>query len=151
MADIFSKKKRSKIMSGIKSSRTKPELFLKEQLDGRIFRYQPKIYGKPDFGSKKYRIAIFVDGRFWHGCPGYALPLSNQQFWIKKIEKNKARDQKHNRELKRMGYLVLRFWDCDVLKAPLKVTQKINSSILQRRLHTKCLVTSEERIKRTKS
>ena len=116
-------------MSRVKSVRTKPELILKELLDGRILKYQPKIYGNPDFGSKKYGIAVFVDGRFWHGCPGYSLPSSNKQFWIKKISENKARDRKHNRELKRMGYLVLRFWDRDIVKDTLGVATKINDAL----------------------
>ncbi len=70
MADIFTKKKRSEVMSKIRSSHTKPEIVLREALRGYRFRYQPKsIIGNPDMAIRRLKVAVFVDGDFWHGGP----------------------------------------------------------------------------------
>lgn len=129
MADIFSKKKRSELMSRIRSNNTKPELILKSILDGRIFRYQPKyITGKPDFASKKRKIAIFVDGCFWHGCKKCKnIPKNNKIFWSNKIKRNKKRDKEINKKLKDEGYKVFRFWEHSVRKNPSKIAVKIKN------------------------
>lgn len=69
-------------MSHIRSKNTRPELNLKELLAGTRLRYQPKIPGKPDFGLKGLKIAIFVDGCFWHKCPKcFVKPKTNAKFW----------------------------------------------------------------------
>ena len=117
MADVFSKETRSQIMSKIKGKNTKPELMLKEFLKGTYLRYQPNIYGKPDFGLKNRKIAIFVDGCFWHKCPKcYKAPSSNKKFWKKKIERNIRRDKKVNRILRKEGFKVIRIWEHDIKK-----------------------------------
>ncbi|MCB1077899.1 MAG: hypothetical protein KDM64_08750 [Verrucomicrobiae bacterium] len=75
------------------------------------------------------RVALFVDGCFWHGCPKcYRRPKSNQAFWDEKIRKNTARDRAVNRELKRKGWIVVRVWEHE-LKAPGKVAGKIRRAL----------------------
>jgi len=130
MTDIFTSQKRSDIMSKVRSSKTKPELLLKEALKGLRLRYQPGGYGKPDFASKKLKIAIFVDGSFWHGRPGYGLPSSNKEFWRKKIKINKKRDLKVNKTLRNKGWTVMRFWDYEVKNNPLSIRKLIKRKMV---------------------
>jgi DNA mismatch endonuclease (patch repair protein) len=71
--------------------------------------------GKPDFTFPRHRIAIFVDGCFWHGCAKHGrVPLSNRQYWVKKIDQNKRRDRKISRDLRSKGWTVLRLWEHDL-------------------------------------
>jgi DNA mismatch endonuclease (patch repair protein) len=77
-------------------------------------RHQP-IFGKPDFIFPTHRLALFVDGCFWHCCPScYARPKSNPGFWAEKIARNRDRDRQVNRELRRCGWRVLRIWEHDL-------------------------------------
>jgi DNA mismatch endonuclease (patch repair protein) len=69
------------------------------------------MYGRPDFIFPAARLAIFVDGCFWHGCPIHgALPRTNRAFWRDKLARNKARDQQVNRALRRLGWKTMRLW-----------------------------------------
>lgn len=71
--------------------------------------------GKPDFAWRKERVAVFVDGCFWHGCPRcYRAPRHNAAFWKAKIESNQRRDRRVSRQLRRMDWRVLRIWECRV-------------------------------------
>ena len=73
------------------------------------------IVGKPDFAFPKHKLAVFVDGCFWHGCPKHGVqPKGNRQFWLTKLEANKARDRKVNRLLRSNGWHVLRIWEHDL-------------------------------------
>ena len=113
MVDTVSKEKRSKIMSAIHSTDTKPELRLRKALwaDGLRFRVQ---YGKEkiDLAFPSKKIAVFVDGCFWHGCPIHShIPKSNQTYWVPKLEKNIERDSVKNERLKNQGWVVIRFWE----------------------------------------
>ena len=119
MADIFSKIERSKIMSRIRGSggeRTElamVKFFRRNKITG--WRRQSTIFGKPDFVFPAYRIALFVDGCFWHGCPKHATqPASNQNFWQTKLSGNKARDSLVTRTLIKQGWRVLRVWQHDL-------------------------------------
>jgi len=133
MADIFSKEKRSQIMSKIKNKDTKLELQFKNSLKGLRFRYQPKIKGKPDFASKKLKIAIFIDSCFWHKCPKhFRQPGSNKKYWIKKINRNAERAKEANKQLKKEGWKVLRFWEHDINKNIKKCIDKIIITIERR-------------------
>ena len=107
-------------MSKIGSNKTVAELILKKALSGRHFTYQPKkIYGNPDFASKKKRIAIFVDGCFWHKCPKcYTVPKSNKEYWLPKIKRNVGRDKKINKLLKKDGWKIIRIWEHEIKKNP---------------------------------
>jgi DNA mismatch endonuclease (patch repair protein) len=109
-------------MSKIRSSDTKPELRLRKALWSVGLRYRinvKKLPGKPDIAIKKYRIAIFVDGEFWHGFNWEEKRkklVNNREFWINKIETNMLRDKKNKSDLERLGFIVLRFWDFEVNK-----------------------------------
>lgn len=115
MADTVSKKKRSEIMSKIKSKDTKIEIKFRKAIWKAGFRYRknPKGYfGKPDLVLKKYKTVIFIDSCFWHGCKKHCrLPSTKQKYWIPKIERNKQRDKQVNRHYKKEGWKVLRVWE----------------------------------------
>lgn len=109
------KKTRSKIMSSIRSTKTKPELALKKALRGRGFSYQPDMAGKPDFANKREKIAVFLHGCFWHKCPKhYRQPASNRRYWLPKIEANVKRDRRNAKLLKSKGYKVVTIWEHEV-------------------------------------
>jgi DNA mismatch endonuclease (patch repair protein) len=75
------------------------------------------IAGSPDFAFPKVKLAVFVDGCFWHGCPRcYSSPSSSKAFWEIKLAKNKARDLVVNRQLRAVGWKVLRVWECQLRK-----------------------------------
>jgi DNA mismatch endonuclease (patch repair protein) len=129
---VFSKKKRSEVMSHVRSKNTTPEKLIMDRIDGRFLRYQPRgLVGKPDFANKKRRIVVFIDGCFWHGCPNcYREPKSNLDYWIPKVKQNKNRDQTITDELSKQGYNVFRFWECDVKKNPDKVAKRLMEAVL---------------------
>src|ERR1017187_6842327 len=119
MADIFSPSKRSEVMSRIRSKGNRST----EQRAIRLFRSQgitgwrrgSTLRGKPDFVFRHARLAVFVDGCFWHGCPKhFRLPTSNQTFWRTKIDRNQLRDKEVSRKLRSIGWQVLRIWEHDL-------------------------------------
>ena len=126
VVDWLSKKTRSKIMSSIKSKKTKPELKLKKAIRGLGFSYQPEIVGHPDFANKKRKIAIFVHGCFWHKCPRhYRAPASKRKYWIPKINRNVERDKMNKSMLKSKGYEVITIWEHELKKGVKKAIKKI--------------------------
>ena len=129
--DTVSKKQRSYIMSQIRGTKTKPELIVKENVDGRKLRYQPKgIPERPDFAIKTKKVAVFIDGCFWHKCPRcYKPPKSNKKYWKAKIERNTKRDRHVNRKMRKEGWTVLRFWEHQVKKNEFYVLKKINKQL----------------------
>src|SRR3989344_8866992 len=133
MPDAFSKKKRSQIMSKIKSRETKLELNFKELLVGLRFRYQLKVIGRPDFASKKLKTAIFIDSCFWHKCPKhFREPNSNYSYWKPKISRNVERAKEVNALLKIEGWKVVHFWEHDISKYPDKCIEKIKCVCAER-------------------
>jgi DNA mismatch endonuclease (patch repair protein) len=135
MSDIFTKSKRSQVMSRIRSSGNKEtELALAKLLRrNKIIgwrRHQP-IFGKPDFIFRKAKIAIFVDGCFWHSCPRHATrPKTNPAFWRKKLARNQARDLTVTRTLRAQGWKVLRLWEHDLARrAQPRLLQKIHRAL----------------------
>ncbi|MDA0781194.1 MAG: very short patch repair endonuclease [Rickettsiales bacterium] len=119
LMDIFTKEKRSKVMSAVKGKDTKPEIMLRKAIFKQGFRYSlhtGSIEGKPDIYLKKYNAVIFFHGCFWHGhnCKAGALPKTRTEFWKKKIESNKCRDLKVINVLKEKGYRVLIIWGCSL-------------------------------------
>lgn len=115
----ISKEKRSKIMSAIRSRNTRPEMIVRKYLFSRGFRYRvnhPRLPGHPDIVLRKYRTCIFVNGCFWHGhdCPKGHLPRTNQEFWTKKINRNKQRDKEEQRRLAEMGWHCITVWECEL-------------------------------------
>ena len=120
MADIFSKEKRSEVMSKITGKDTKPEIVVRKYLFSRglRFRKNDKRYpGKPDVVLPKYRTMVFVHGCFWHGhadCNTWRPPLSNVEFWRAKIGANIIRDRRHTETLLAMGWNILVMWECEI-------------------------------------
>jgi len=111
-------------MSKIRGKDTKVEILFRKALSAEVYpkgyRYRihyRKIIGSPDVVFVKRKIAIFIDGDFWHGR-GYGKngKTMRKKFWRDKIESNRLRDRKVNRQLKREGWTVLRFWESDVKK-----------------------------------
>ena len=113
MPDVFNKKKRSEVMSRIRGRGNQTtelalaKIFRHHGITG--WRRHQKLFGMPDFLFRNARLAVFVDGCFWHGCPRcYRRPRSNKKFWDEKIARNKARDGRVNRERRRLGWRVIR-------------------------------------------
>lgn len=138
--DIWDKEKRSAVMAKIKSKDTKPELLVRRYLYHRGYRYRKNVKGlpgTPDIVMKKYGIAIFVHGCFWHGHDAdMHLPATNSDYWAKKISQNKAHDAANKEALKRMGWKVMTIWECQLKpavreKTLLEVEYWINHSYLQ--------------------
>ena len=116
MPDVFTKAKRSSVMSRIRGHGNKDtelalmKLFRQHHITG--WRRNQNIFGKPDFIFRRNRLALFVDGCFWHGCPKHCkISAGNHAFWKKKFAANKARDRRVNRELRRLGWQVARIWE----------------------------------------
>lgn len=130
MPDKFSKKTRSKVMSKIRSKNTFAETVLKKGLKGLHLRQHPKIYGNPDFGNKKRKIVIFVDGCFWHKCPRhYKEPKSRKKYWLPKLERNVVRAREVNATLKKMGWKVVRLWEHEIQSNMPRCIQKIEKKL----------------------
>jgi DNA mismatch endonuclease, patch repair protein len=113
---------RSKLMSKIKDRNTTPEKKLRHALWDLGLRYRKNVKnlpGKPDIVLRKFRLAIFIDGEFWHGHnweeKNHAIK-SNRGFWIPKIERNMQRDEEVNQDLTNSGWKVMRFWEQDIKK-----------------------------------
>ena len=122
MADVFTKAKRSEVMSLIRSTGNKAtELKLMALMRERGIKgwrrhlqlRAGQVTVRPDFVFRAQRVAAFVDGCFWHGCPRHGrMPKDNREFWETKIARNMARDRKVSRGLRSAGWSVLRVWEC---------------------------------------
>jgi len=121
VADVFSKKKRSEVMLRIRGRGNKDteialaKLLRRHGIKG--WRRNQPVFGKPDFIFSKARLAIFVDGCFWHGCPKHATkPANNRAFWRRKLLSNKKRDQVVNQALRKAGWSVIRIWEHELVR-----------------------------------
>ena len=123
MIDIVDTQTRSRMMSGIRSKNTKPEIIVRKFLHANGFRYKlhdKKLPGRPDIVLPKYNLAIFVHGCFWHrhtGCRLVSQPSQNQQKWDEKFKQNVDRDKKHIEVLSSAGWRILIIWECGLRKA----------------------------------
>lgn len=127
MADNHTKEVRSRNMSHIRSTNTKPEEKVRKYLFSKGFRYRKNVKalpGCPDIVLKKYNTVIFVNGCFWHkhDCPRFVWPSSNEEYWIPKIERNVERDKKNTQLLRDMGWNVLVVWECQLKKKSFQET-----------------------------
>lgn len=137
MADVFTKKKRSEIMSRILSKDTKLERDFLKQLSlishatgYRYRKHYTKLPGKPDVAFPSKKIAVFIDGCFWHGCSLHSrTPLSNSDYWKRKIAKNRARDRQVTKVCKKSGWQVIRLWEHAVKKRPAHAVEKIMKAL----------------------
>jgi DNA mismatch endonuclease, patch repair protein len=119
--DIMSVEKRSALMSRIRGKGTKPELVIAGLLARAGLKWEEHakdLPGRPDFVLRKARVAIFVDGDFWHGWrfPAWRLKLSEK--WERKIEANRRRDARNFRTLRRADWTVIRLWEHQIKKSP---------------------------------
>jgi len=113
--DVFTKRQRSLVMAAIRSKGNKDtelmlaSIFRASGIKG-WRRHQP-LPGRPDFVFRRERLAVFVDGCFWHGCPRHGRkPASRRGYWLPKLAGNKARDRRVTRQLRTLGWTVLRIW-----------------------------------------
>lgn len=126
---------RSELMKKIRSVNTEPERILRKELWKLGFRYRlnsVKLPGKPDIVFNKFKVVVFVDGEFWHGYKWKKKKpkiKANRKYWIPKIERNMKRDRLYNRELNKLGYTVLRFWEQQVRKDLSTCLVKIQSHL----------------------
>jgi len=138
--DKLTPEQRKKCMQSNKSKGTKPELVLAKAMWALGLRYRKNsgsIFGKPDFSFKKYKVAVFVDGEFWHGKDWgrkKAEIKGNREFWITKIERNIRRDMEVTGRLKAEGWTVLRFWSNDVVKNTTYCAEKVKEIVQARRI-----------------
>ena len=111
---------RSKMMKSIRSAETKPEQFLRKLIWNTGLRYRKnvkKLPGRPDIVFIKYKLAVFIDGDFWHGYNWEEKKQrikTNRDFWIPKIERNMERDKENTEKLVQIGFKVIRFWEHEV-------------------------------------
>ena len=131
MADVFTKAKRSDVMSRIRSkgnAKTELRLLAILRLGGITgWRRHVNLPGKPDFVFRQSRLAVFVDGCFWHGCPRcYRRPSSKRQYWDAKVSRNRARDRAVTRELRKAGWRVIRVWEHG-LRDPIRCLRRITN------------------------
>ena len=120
-ADVFSKKKRSEVMSLIRSKNTKPEIYVRSFLHKNGYRFrlhQNNLPGKPDIVLKRHKVVINVNGCFWHqhNCGKSNIPKSNRKFWLNKFKNNKKRDRLNTLKLRKLGWKVYKIWECKVNK-----------------------------------
>ena len=118
MTDVHTKEKRSYNMSMIRAKNTKPEIIIRKLIYAsgiRGYRLNYRLLGKPDMVFPKRRIAVFIDGCFWHKCPKcFIKPGTNKKFWKKKIESNVERDKMVNSQLRKKRWKVFRIWEHEV-------------------------------------
>jgi DNA mismatch endonuclease (patch repair protein) len=119
MPDVFTQAKRSAVMARIRGSGNKDTelrmiaLFREYGITG--WRRNARVFGKPDFVFRRERVAVFVDGCFWHGCPRpkhAPMPKNRAEWWAAKLLRNKERDRAVTRALRNAGWRVVRVWEC---------------------------------------
>jgi DNA mismatch endonuclease (patch repair protein) len=128
MADVHSKQTRSFNMSRIRSSNTKPEMLVRKFLHANGFRYslhKKTLPGKPDIVLSKYKTVIFIHGCFWHGhtnCKYFVVPKTRTDWWLNKINTNKANDAKAVKALKKEGWKIITVWECKLKSSGVQQT-----------------------------
>lgn len=132
MVDRLSPEQRRRCMSRVRGRDTKPEMLLRKALWARGVRYRlhADLPGKPDLVFTGKRLAVFVDGCFWHGCPIHGeIPVSNRAFWEKKLGDNVARDKRIDARLSEIGWRVLRIWVHEIKRDVAVVAEKIIAAL----------------------
>lgn len=134
-APIPKKEITSKIMSKIRAKDTKPELLLRKALWNNGLRgyrlHWKKAPGRPDICFPGKKLAIFVHGCYWHRCPYCKLstPKTHKRFWKSKFKRNKERDKRKLRALKKGGWKVITFWECQINKKVKQCTQRVLNNL----------------------
>lgn len=135
MADVFTQKKRSEVMSRIRgrdnkeTERALAQLLRAAGLSG--WRRHQLVFGKPDFIFRTAKLAVFVDGCFWHRCPQHSnMPANNRAFWRRKLLANTVRDRLVTRTLRSRGWRVLRIWEHELArKNEVRCVQRIERAL----------------------
>jgi DNA mismatch endonuclease (patch repair protein) len=129
MTDVHNQEQRKFNMSRIRAKNTGPEVKFRKLLFAngmRGYRVHYNLLGKPDVVFIKKKIAIFIDGCFWHKCPVcFKEPETRKEFWMKKINSNIERDKKADLQLQKDGWLVIRIWEHEIRKNPERCIEKI--------------------------
>ena len=132
MVDNLTKEKRSRVMSSIRGKNTRPELSIRKILWGKGIRYRihdKSVYGIPDISNKSRKVAVFIDGCFWHGCKKcYKEPRTNTSFWRNKVKRNRQRRTEVKRKLLGEGWKVLEVWEHQVNEDARKTAKLVSSS-----------------------
>ncbi len=133
MVDVFTPKKRSEVMSRIKGRGNRDtELALAKLLRANKitgWRRHYRVEGKPDFAFPSLKVAVFVDGCFWHQCPKCSyVPQNNHEFWEKKLHGNVVRDRAVTRTLRRSDWTVVRIWEHD-LRDSTRVLRRVRAAL----------------------
>ena len=116
--DSITREQRSANMAAVRGKNTRPEIAVRRLLYGLGYRYRlhvANLPGRPDIVFRKRRCVVFINGCFWHGhdCPRGSAPASNVEFWQRKIEGNRERDQRVHRQLRKDGWRILTVWQCE--------------------------------------
>lgn len=136
MADDRTREQRSETMRRVKSRDTSCERALRSALHRRGLRFRTRsdLPGSPDMVFARARVAVFIDGCFWHGCPKHCrVPVSNRAYWRAKIARNMARDVRTSAALRREGWRVVRVWEHSVRTRPEQTADRVER-IVRRRL-----------------
>ena len=133
---------RSRIMSAIRSRNTRPEIRLRKTLWSMGlggYRLNSRLPGHPDILYTRYKLAVFIDGCFWHGCPEhYTIPEQNTAYWVAKIERTRQRDRQADEELAHQGYDVIRVWEHDIRSDVDAVARTIGDRLAVKGRPSKC-------------
>ncbi|TQK03430.1 very short patch repair endonuclease [Herbaspirillum sp. SJZ107] len=133
--DIVDAATRSRMMSGIRSKDTQPEMLVRKYLHRQGFRYRlhaRKLPGSPDLVLPKYKVAIFVHGCFWHrhqGCRYATTPASNAERWKLKFDTNTERDARKENMLREAGWRVIVVWECELRRTPAERLDRLANEI----------------------
>jgi DNA mismatch endonuclease, patch repair protein len=133
MPDTYSAEVRSRVMAGIKGRDTGPEMALRRALFRAGIRgwrcHRANLPGKPDLAFGRARLAVFVDGGFWHGHPSKYWPGRTSAYWDAKIARNQARDHRVDAELADAGWRSLRLWDFEIERNPDGATKQVIAAL----------------------
>jgi DNA mismatch endonuclease (patch repair protein) len=133
MPDTYDSETRSRVMRQVKGRDTKPELLLRHTLWSSGLRgyrlHRKDVPGKPDVAFVGRRVAVFVDGAWWHGHPDKWWPGRSGAYWERKIQGNIDRDCRVDAELNSMGWTVVRLWDFEVLADPKRCRDMVASAL----------------------
>lgn len=139
MSDVFTRAKRSEVMSRIRGRDTEPERVVRSMLHKMGYRFRlhmARLPGKPDIVLPRYKTVILVHGCFWHrhnGCRFAYTPKSRKQFWLKKLESNVMRDRRVRMELAKLGWHVITVWECE-LRSSDQLSNRLNVALNRQRL-----------------
>lgn len=138
MTDVFSKQKRSEVMSRIQSRDTIPERAVRSMLHRKGYRFRLHVRGlpgRPDIVLPRLRTIVFVHGCFWHrhsGCRFAYTPKTRLDFWTNKFESNVTRDLRTRLQLRKLGWRVLTIWECE-LRVPARLSRRLDAALARAR------------------